>query len=116
MTRMCETQNATIALQAQQLKQQSELLNARKMHKKGKRVRLEGVLVYSMNDVLEIAREEEQKKKKLTTKKKRGRPRKRRIEEIEEDDEDEDIKSLFSNSDIELEECVGRRTRSREEE
>ena len=32
MTRMCETQNATIALQAQQLKQQSELLNAQKMH------------------------------------------------------------------------------------
>ena len=56
--RICETQNAIIVLQIQQLKQQSEFLNARKMHKKGKRVKLKGVLIYNMNNVLEIAREE----------------------------------------------------------
>ncbi len=59
MTRLCETQNATIANQAKQLADQAELLKKRKKAKKGKRVRLEGVSIYTTADVLRVAREKE---------------------------------------------------------
>lgn len=115
MTRICEIQNATIALQAKQLAEQQELLNKRKSHKRGKRVKLDGIIVYSADDVLRIAQEEEAAKKKPATGKKRGRPRKRPIEEVEKNDEGVDPESSSRDSDIEIEECVGRRTRSRKE-
>ncbi|KAF2228374.1 hypothetical protein EV356DRAFT_502816 [Viridothelium virens] len=54
---LCETLSTTVALQNQQLANQAKLLKKRKKIKKGKRVQLEGVLVYSTEDVLRIARE-----------------------------------------------------------
>ena len=110
MTRMCETQNATIAIMAKQLEEQSKLLNTRKTHTRGKRVKLDGVSVYSTSQVLEVAHEAE---KKPETKRPRGRPRKRPIEEIISESEDEVLETSPMDSDIELEDCVGRRTRSR---
>jgi hypothetical protein len=86
MTRLCESQNATIALMAKQIAEQSELLKRRKKAKKGKRVRLEGVHVYSTEDILRVAREEEAKQ---ATKKPRGRPKKVIIIETTDDEEDE---------------------------
>jgi hypothetical protein len=55
MTRLRETQNATIAIQAKQLAELGELLKKRKKAKKGKRVTAE---------VLRIAREEDDSDKK----------------------------------------------------
>jgi hypothetical protein len=86
MTRLCESQNATIALMAKQIAEQSELLKRRKKARKGKRVRLEGVHVYSTADILRVAREEEAKQ---ATKKPRGRPKKVVIIETTDDEEDE---------------------------
>ena len=42
------------------------------MYKKGKRVKLESVLIYNINDILKITREKEQKKKIFIINKKRG--------------------------------------------
>jgi hypothetical protein len=92
MTRLCETQNTTIAIQAKQIAEQSELLRKRKKVKKGKRVRLEGVSVYTTAEVLRIAREEEAR---VEAKKPRGRPRKVIIVETSSDDEDEDSEDLL---------------------
>jgi hypothetical protein len=115
MTRLIETQNATIAIQAKQLAEAQALLNKKKKHKKGKRVRLEGVKVYSNELVLQIAREEEMKKQPAGPKRPRGRPRKRPIEELLSESEDESSVSHSCESDLDIEECVGRRTRSRKE-
>lgn len=98
MTRLCETQNATIAIQAKQLADQSELLRKRKKAKKGKRVRLEGVSIYTTADVLRIAREEEAK---VIIKKPRGRPRKVIIVEASTDEEDGVSEDLLDSSDEE---------------
>ena len=115
MTRLCEIQNSTIAIQAKQIAEQSALLNSRKKHKRGKRVRLEGIRVYSDEQVVQIAREEESNKKPAGPKRPRGRPRKRPIEELVTESEAESLISLSSESELEIEECVGRRTRSRME-
>jgi hypothetical protein len=85
MTRLCETQNATIAIQAKQISDQAKLLQKRKKAKKGKRVRLKGVSVYTTAEVLRIAREEEAR---IQEKKPRGRPRK--VIKIKSSTEDED--------------------------
>ena len=61
MIRLCETQNATIAIQAKQLADQAELLKKRKKAKKGKRVQLNSISIYTTTDVLRITREEEKK-------------------------------------------------------
>ena len=84
MTRLCETQNATIAIMAKQIADQSELLQKRKKAKKGKRIRLEGVSIYTTEDVLRIAREEEAK----SVRKKR-RTSKQTVKIIETSDEEE---------------------------
>jgi predicted alpha-1,6-mannanase (GH76 family) len=83
MTRLCETQNATIAIQAKQLAELGEL---RKKAKKGKRVRLEGVAVYTTAEVLRIARGEEAK---TATKKRRGPQKKVVLVESSSEEEDE---------------------------
>jgi hypothetical protein len=92
ITRLYETQNTTITIQAKQIAEQSELLRKRKKVKKGKRVRLEGVSVYTTAEVLRIAREEEARVK---AKKPRGRLRKVIIVETSSDDEDEDSEDLL---------------------
>ena len=109
-TRMLETQNAEITVLRKQVKLQEELLNIRKKRTRGKRVRLEGVYIYSIPEVLRIARET---KTKPVAKRPRGRPRKRPIEEVEEEEEAEELENLSSESELELNESVARRTRSR---
>ena len=86
MTRICETQNATIAVIAKQLAEQSALLYTRKARTRGKRVKLEGVSVYSTPEVLAIARRSETK---TPAKRPRGRARKRPIEKVEDEAEAE---------------------------
>ena len=94
MTRLCETQNATIAIQARQIAEQSELLRKRKKATKGKRVRLDGVTVYTTAEVLRIAREEEAR---TEAKRPRGRPHKVVIIERSSEEEDNDTEDDFDN-------------------
>jgi hypothetical protein len=94
MTRLCETQNTTIAIQAKQLAEQCELLRKRKKAKKGERVRLEGITVYTTTDMLRIAREEEAR---VVAKKPRGRPRKVNIVKTSSEDKDKDSIDLLSS-------------------
>jgi hypothetical protein len=86
MTRLCENQNATIAIMAKQISDKSELLCKRKKVARGKRVRLEGVSIYMTADVLRVAREEEAQ---VEIKKPWGRPRKVIIIETTSEEEDE---------------------------
>ena len=109
MTRMCESQNATIAIMAKQLSDQGELLRKRKRNTKGKRVQLEGVSVYSTANVLQVARETEAKP---IVKRPRGRPRKIAIVQNESDDEDEAYSSSSSSLEVDLDKWVGRPMRS----
>jgi len=112
MTRLVEMQNATIAIQAKQLADQQQLLNKRNKHTRGKRVRLEGVVVYSCEDILKVAHEEEAPKQNREPRQPRGRPRKRPIQEVETESEIELAIPSSSDSEIDLEECIGRKTRS----
>ena len=93
VTRMTETLTAENTLLRQQCQGQEELLKARKSHKRGKRVRLEGEFVYSTTKVLEVAREAE---KARLSKRPRRRPRRRVV--IKSDSEDEDKVSGCSSS------------------
>ncbi|EDN94559.1 hypothetical protein SS1G_10433 [Sclerotinia sclerotiorum 1980 UF-70] len=100
MTRLVESQNA------------DEVIETRKKRTKGKRVKLQGQFVFSSEEVLKMVREAEEKPKE---KKPRGRPRKRPIEELEEETEEEEPESSSSDLELELDECVARRTRSHRE-
>ena len=60
--------------------------------------------------MLKIVQEAEETR---TAKRPRGRPRKRPIEEIGEEEGIEDIESNLSESELDLDECVARRTRSK---
>jgi DDE superfamily endonuclease/Tc5 transposase DNA-binding domain len=99
MTRLCESQNATIAIMSKQLAEQSELLHKRKRATKGKRVRLEGVTVYSTPDVLRVAGEAEATP---IAKRPRGRPRKTPIEPKLIESEDSIASSSSDNLDREI--------------
>jgi len=112
MTRLVESQNAEIALLRKQLSDAQEVIETRKKRTKGKRVKLQGQFVFSTKEVLKMVREAEEKPKE---KKPRGRPRKRPIEESEEEIEEEELENSSSDSELELEDCVARRTRSRVE-
>jgi hypothetical protein len=96
VTRMTETLAAENTLLRRQCQGQEELLRARKSHKRGKRVRLEGEFVYSTEKVLEIAREAEAER---PAKRRRGRPRRQPIIKIESEEEDEVSDSLSTLSD-----------------
>ena len=85
----------TIAILSKELTQQAELLRKRKKATKGKRVRLDGVHVYTTEEILRVAREEEAK---AATKRPRGRPKK--IVIIETSDEEEDQVSESSESEF----------------
>ena len=112
MTHLIESQNAEITLLRKELSNCKELLQTRKKRIRGKRIQLEGKFVFSTEEVLKIVREAEEKPKE---KKPRGRPRKRSIGELEEDIEEEELESSSSDSELESNECVARRTRSRVE-
>ena len=101
---------------AQFLKMQNKLLQTRKKHTKGKRVKLDGVTVYSITKILKNAREKEAKKQTVNPKRPRSRPRKRPIEELEKNNEKEVLETLFSDSNIKITEGVTRRTRARKAE
>ena len=60
--------------------------------------------------MLKIVQEAEETR---TAKRPRGRPCKRPIEEIGEEEGIEDIESILSESELDLDECVARRTRSK---
>ena len=99
VTRMTETLAAENTLLRRQNQEQGELLRARKSHKRGKRVRLEGEFVFSTEKVLEIAREAEGER---PTKRLRGRPRKQPVIKSDEEEEDEvsDYSSIASDDGI----------------
>ncbi|EDN99230.1 hypothetical protein SS1G_14090 [Sclerotinia sclerotiorum 1980 UF-70] len=107
MTKLVESQNAEIALLRKQLADAQEVIETRKKRTKGKRVKLQGQFVFSTKEILKIVHEAEEKPKE---KKLRGRPRKRPIEESE-----EELENSSNDSELELEDCVARRTRSRVE-
>ena len=107
---MAETQNTELNLIQKQLKKKDMLLKSQKTHKRGKRVRLEGKFLYSSQKVLEIAQEAETKK---VVKQPRRWPHKQPIEEIEEEEEENTLEDSISVSEVELEECVAYRTRSK---
>ena len=109
MTKLIESQNAEITLLGKELSDCKVLLETRKKRTKGKRIKLQGQFVFRTQEVLKIVREAE---KKPEGKKPRGRPRKRPIEELEEYIEEEELENSSSDSELELEECVARRTRS----
>lgn len=109
MTRLVESQNAELTILWKEVKEYKELLETRKKRTKGKRIKLQGIFVFSTEEVLKIVREAEVK---TIEKRPRGRPRKRPIEEVEEDIEEEAVESNSSNSKSGSEECVARRTRS----
>ncbi|APA13275.1 hypothetical protein SS1G_13832 [Sclerotinia sclerotiorum 1980 UF-70] len=109
MTRLVESQNAEIALLRKQLADAQEVIETRKKRTKGKRVKLQGQFVFSIKEILKIVHEAEEKPKE---KKLRGRPRKRPIEESEEEIEEEELENSSNDSELELEDCVARRTRS----
>lgn len=69
MTRAFEAASSENFTLRKQVKEQAELLHARKARKKGKRVALKGRFVFSTQEVLDIARsaEAESSKKKSTT-------------------------------------------------
>ncbi|EDO00500.1 hypothetical protein SS1G_06902 [Sclerotinia sclerotiorum 1980 UF-70] len=112
MTRLVESQNAEIALLRKQLADAQEVIETRKKRTKGKRVKLQGQFVFSSEEVLKMVCKAEEKPKE---KKPRGRPRKRPIEELEEETEEEEPESSSSDLELELDECVARRTRSHRE-
>src|SRR5689334_10043310 len=86
VTRMTETLATENTLLRRQNQEQSELLKARKSHKRGKRVRLEGEFVYSTAKVLEVAREAEAER---PAKRRRAPPRRQATIKIESEEEDE---------------------------
>ena len=94
MTRLCESQNATITIQAKQLSEQAELLHKQKRTSKGKRVRLDGVSVYTTAEVLRIARKEEAH---TVTKKRRASKKKIILVESSTDEESEDSENIPSD-------------------
>ena len=71
---------------------------------------MEGVLVYSTQKVLNVAREAETKP---VAKRARGRPRKHLIEEVDKKSEEEILSLSFCDSDSSIDTGVARRTRSK---
>ena len=76
-------------------------------------MKLNGVTVYNIKEVLKAACEKETKKRTADSKRLCNRPRKRPIEELKEENEEEVLEILFSDSDIEIVESVAHRTRAR---
>lgn len=93
-----------------ELSEQKAVLQRRRTHKRGKRVKLEGQFVFSTADVLKIAREAEQE---TAAKRPKRRPRTRPIEEEEEDKEEEEVQRSSESSESEGSVIVVRTTRYR---
>jgi hypothetical protein len=92
MIRMCETQNATMAIMAKQLAEKDELLKKRKKAKRGKRVLFGGISIYTTANVLRVAREAEA----ATAARKRTKRRRKKITlEIDTEKEDKDSDNSF---------------------
>jgi hypothetical protein len=109
MTRLVKSQNAKLSILRKEVKEYKEILETRKKRTKGKRIKLQGEFVFSTKEVLKIVREAELKS---TEKRPRGRPGKRPLEEVEEGIKEEEVENDLNDSELELEECMARRTRS----
>lgn len=96
VTQLLERQNAELVVIRKELEEQRAILNQRKTHKRGKRVKLQGQFVFSTAEVLKIAREAE---RRPVAKKLRGRPRKRPIKEVDEEEGEEEVLSDSTDSD-----------------
>ena len=83
-----------------ELKQQKELLNARKKHSKGKRIALQNKFMFTIEEVLEIAKKAESVNAAKNTRK---RPRR---ELVQEDIADEDLEASENNSDSSESDCI----------
>ena len=99
VTRITERLTTKVTLLRRQYQGQEELLKARKSHKRGKRVRLEGEFVYSTEKVLEVAREEEEER---AAKKARTRRRRQPSIKSEDEEEEEDSEYSFTTSDNDI--------------
>ncbi|ODQ70194.1 hypothetical protein LIPSTDRAFT_58111 [Lipomyces starkeyi NRRL Y-11557] len=110
MTQLGESQNAELTILRKELQECKELLQTRKKRTKGKRIKLHGEFVFSTEEVLKIVREAEEKP---NAKRPRGRPRKLPIEEVDKLEEDEEVENSSIESELDLVDCVARRTRSR---
>ena len=103
---MTERLTTEVTLLQRQTQEQGDLLKARKSHKRGKRVRLEGEFVYSTEKVLEVAREEEEER---AAKKARTRRRRQPSIKSEDEEEEEDSEYIFGSSDNDVVVVVPRR-------
>ncbi|APA12295.1 hypothetical protein SS1G_10688 [Sclerotinia sclerotiorum 1980 UF-70] len=112
MTRLVESQNTEIILLRKQLADAQEVIETRKKRTKGKRIKLQDQFVFSTEEVLKIVCEAKEKPKE---KRLQGWSCKRSIEELEEVIGEEELENSSSDSELELDECVARRTRSHRE-
>ncbi|ODQ73318.1 hypothetical protein LIPSTDRAFT_3644 [Lipomyces starkeyi NRRL Y-11557] len=110
MTQLVESQNAELKILRKELQGCKELLQIRKKRSKGKGIKLQGEFVFSTEEVLKIVREAEETPKE---KRRRGRPRKRPIQEVDNVQEEEEVENSSSESELDLINCVARRTRSK---
>ena len=92
------------------MKECRDLLKTRRKRTKGKRIKLQEEFVFFTAEVLEIVRAAEEKPKERRA---RGRPRKRPIEESDEEEEIKEVESSSGESELEVDGCVARRTRSK---
>ena len=96
MTQAYEMVHSELITMRKELRQQRELLNARKTRSRGKRIALEGRFVFTTEEVLQIAKEAEVVS---AAKGARKRPYKRPIQAVLEDEEDEMLVNDPSSSD-----------------
>lgn len=96
LTRAYETTHSDMVTMRKELRQQRDLLNARKKHKTGKRIALEGRFVFTTEEVLKVVKEAEAV---TAVKSSRKQPKKCSIQEILEDEEDEIVENKASSSD-----------------
>ena len=85
-----------ITIMREKLKQKDKILNARKKHKKGKRIAVEGEFVFITKEMLEMV---EEMKVKTAIKKVEKQPQKCSVQEILKDEENEVLKDENNNSD-----------------
>ena len=96
MTQAYEMAHSEMITMRKELKQQRELLEARKKRSKGKRIALQGKFVFTTEEVLQIAKEAESVS---ATKSAQKRPRKRPIQAVLDNEEEEMLDNNSNGSD-----------------
>jgi hypothetical protein len=110
MMKLLERQNAELAVLRRENSEHKAILQRRKAHKTGKRVKLLGEFVFSTAEHKKIAREAEEA---TAAKRPYKRQHKRPMEEVEEEEEEEAIGNKFANSESEGSVIVVRNIQSR---